>query len=153
MELRVRTWSLRSWLDLLDLRTKVDGAGVLFSHRFLKFLDSRRFVGLFMNVAYLHPPGSPRSTPRIVLCQSGTGVEVKVFGNKHVLCLSTLPCFSEPGDGTRKPSPASSAALLGELTLPSSRTGWLTNARNRVPFLRQTLTWILLSSSGSCPVS
>ena len=27
-------------LDLLDLRTKVDGAGVLFSHRFPKYLVS-----------------------------------------------------------------------------------------------------------------
>ena len=101
----------------------------------------------------LHPPGSSRSTPWVVLCQSGTSVKTEVLGNEHVPCLSTLAYFSEPGDGMRKPSPASSATLLGELTLPASRTGWLTNAHNRVPFLQQTLTWILLSASGSYPVS
>ena len=56
---------------------------------------------------------------------------MEVLGNEHVLCLSPLAYFSEPGDGMRKPSPASSATLLGELTLPASRTGRLTNARNR----------------------
>ena len=40
MELRVRTWSLRFWLDLLDLRTKVGGAVILFSHRFPKYFVS-----------------------------------------------------------------------------------------------------------------
>ncbi|XP_061256290.1 phospholipid-transporting ATPase IC isoform X2 [Bos javanicus] len=37
---------------------------------------------------------------------------MEVLGNEHVPCLSTLAYFSEPGDGTRKPSPASSATLL-----------------------------------------
>ena len=68
-------------------------------------------------------------------------------------CASTLARSSEPGDGTRRPPPASEAMLLGELTLPSSRTGWLTNASYRVPLLQQTPAWILLSASGGCPVS
>ncbi|XP_044790512.1 phospholipid-transporting ATPase IC isoform X2 [Bubalus bubalis] len=37
---------------------------------------------------------------------------MEVLGNEHMLCLSTLAYFSEPGDGMRKPSPASSATLL-----------------------------------------
>ena len=101
----------------------------------------------------LHPPGRPTSPPWAAVCQSGTSVEVEVLGNEHMPCASTLARSSEPGDGTRRLPPASEAVLLGELTLPSSRTGWLTNACYRGPLLQQTPAWILLSASGGCPVS
>lgn len=60
-------------------------SSILFSHRFLNFLDSRMlgvlFVCSFCCFSFpSHCPGANRSTPSVILCQSRASLEMKSWG-------------------------------------------------------------------------
>lgn len=77
---------------------------MLFSHSFFKFLDFRMLGFFCLLVYFAYDPTvlvSLRSTPWVILWQSGTRLEMKSLG-RGFLDQCNLALSSEPRDGMRK---------------------------------------------------